>query len=633
MCGLWASIGLPELPLALDLAAHRGPDGGRWQCWSGRHGEIRLAHRRLAVQDRHPRSDQPFCDRSQRRWLSFNGEILNHSQLRADLLREGARFDTGGDTEVLLALLERQGLAGLERIRGFFAFLLVDLRRQCLLAARDRYGIKPLYLTGSAPGAARPWLAFASEIKQFTAVPGAVKGVDPSALRDYLTWGLFDHTDRTFFDGVRQLAPGHALEIDLNRPPDQTPSLVCWAPALRPASATREPTACADMLRDALDEAVRLNLQSDAEPALTLSGGLDSSSICARACVQAPPERLPFQAFGVMFDDAQSCEREHAVAVARHCAIDLRTVSLERRQLTECFERVLWHFDEPVVVPNMLAQHAVFELIASRGLRVVLTGQGGDELLCGYPAMYGVALLDIARSDGTWAALRELHSVLRAGVAPAALARSAFSQLTSKALLQLAGRGFAARAPRWQQRLAACIDPLVARGALAADQPVQPAGALAALGHALMRGGNLRMLLHFEDRNSMAFGIESRPVMVDADIESVCLGMPATLKLRDGRSKWMLREAMRASLPASVIERRDKLGFPVPEHLWREGEFHGWLCEHARVALHECRVLLDDLLDLPQVESRLRSRQTRGLPLWALAGLGAWLQRFGVRGA
>lgn len=598
--------------------------------WSTPAGRVCLGHRRLEIQDPRPRSNQPLCDGAGRYWISFNGEVLNFPELRHELVTQGVEFRTDSDTEVLLELLHRHGPSALERVRGFFAFVMLDLERNELIAARDRYGIKPLYYTTGC-SSSQPWLAFASEIKQFGATPGHSARLDPSALRDYLTWGWFDHTDGTFFSDIQQVAPGHAAIVDLRGTLPARPRIHRWAAAQTITAPAVDQTA-ADTLGAALDEVVALNLRADVELSVALSGGLDSSSVCARAAKQLKGGGRELMAFGVMFPDDGFSEQPYAEAVAARSGVELFTTALSPDCLRERFETVLWHFDEPVVRPSMLAQHALYELIAQHGRKVVLTGQGGDELLCGYPAMYGAALIETCATEGIASAASELSQVLKGGTSWRVLREGLLGSIAPRWMLDAAARGFGPRSRPLHRLAANSMDALTARAALCSEQNSIPLGSLLTrISHALARAGNLRMLLHYDDRNSMAFGIESRPVMVDPQFERVCLNLPGALKLRDGQSKWLLRRAMSHSLPASVLQRRDKLGFPVPDRIWQAGTFYRWLCEMALLALDEVATLVDDILDVSYTRRALQRGDSRGIPLWALASLRVWSRRFAVQ--
>jgi asparagine synthase (glutamine-hydrolysing) len=628
MCGIWVSIGLPPLPKALDLIGHRGPDGGgvRIGAYHGR--PVVVGHVRLAIQDPSPRSDQPMVSEDERWWLSFNGEILNYLELRREIESGGGPFRTTSDTEVLLRAVSQRGPSILERIRGFFAFVLIDMRDGVLYAARDRYGIKPLYWTRTGDG-----ICFASEAKQFLAVPGFRPRLNRPMLDDYLTFGLCDHTTETFFADVFQVGPGELLQLDLGGTDRLQPRRVRWAGAPAEDPATRNGGAT-DGLRSALQRVVELNLRADVEVGVALSGGLDSSSIAALASRQLCERGRPLSTCGVMFDQQALAEEHFARLTAAHIGAAWHRTTVEPDELIELFRRVLWHFDEPVVRGSMLAQHKLFQLFRQEGLKVALTGQGGDELLCGYPSMFVPALLDQLTSRGFRSTLRELRAVRAAGMTCGDLRRGLWAQLLPAAWLDTAFAGFRHPAGTVARHLGLKMDPFLARAraprTLREVPPIAWGGALTRVSYALSRSANLRMLLHYEDRNGMAHGVECRPVLLDPDLERVCLSIPAARKLSDGFGKSILRHVLADLLPGEVANRRDKLGFPVPEAMWQATPFGDWMRSRALDGLDAMGTNGPHVIDPQHARRSLAAGVTTGLPVWALASIGEWVHTFGV---
>src|SRR5918995_1928228 len=274
MCGLYGSIAFAPERARIDLVAHRGPDGAGWREFTSAAGPVALGHRRLAILDLSDAGLQPMPDASGRFHLVFNGEIYNYLELRDELRRKGRTFSTDTDSEVLLAAYAEWGEACLERLRGMWAFLIWDGRDERLFAARDRFGIKPLYVAVNRHG-----VAFASEIKQLVSLPGLSGRMNLARVRDFLASGISDHTDETLFEGVRQLRPGSCVTIDASRGWDAVIAPRRWYAIPPHGTLQLGEDEAAEQFRSLLEDSVRLHLRSDVPVGSCLSGGLDSSSI------------------------------------------------------------------------------------------------------------------------------------------------------------------------------------------------------------------------------------------------------------------------------------------------------------------------------------------------------------------
>jgi asparagine synthase (glutamine-hydrolysing) len=275
MCGIWASIGFDVDPERLARIAHRGPDGEGWRTFASPHGPVALGHRRLTIIDTSAGGHQPRTDTTGRYWLTFNGEIYNYIELRDELRALGCVFQTQSDSEVLLHALITWGEAALPRLDGMFAFAFWDDKSKSLLLARDRFGIKPLYVTRVGTN-----IAFGSEIKQLYDLPGVSRAMNLARVRDFLATGISDHTRETMFEGVQQLRGGEVARIDLNRWAKRTPFTPRqWYTLPKPGSLKLSLADAADRYRTLFEGAIAQHLRSDVPVGSCLSGGLDSSSI------------------------------------------------------------------------------------------------------------------------------------------------------------------------------------------------------------------------------------------------------------------------------------------------------------------------------------------------------------------
>ncbi len=349
-----------------DVLRHRGPDGeGLWF-----EGPVGLGHRRLSIVDV-AGGHQPMANEDGGVWITYNGEIYNHAALRPGLEAKGHRYQTRSDTETILHLYEEEGDACVERLQGMFAFALWDRKRERLLLARDRLGIKPLYYALSDRE-----LLFASEIKAILAVMSGRPALSPSAIPEFLAT-RFLAGDETFFQGIRKLPPGHVFTWSRAAGPRRHRY---WClPTDTDASSAGLRKRAAD-LRDRLEATVRSHLMSDVPLGLFLSGGLDSTGLAA---LMAPMASDRIRTFAVGFDDPASNELPFARMAARAVGAQHHEVVLSADEFFRALPRLIWHEDEPIAFPSSIALNAVSQLACSP-VKVVLTGEGADELFLGY---------------------------------------------------------------------------------------------------------------------------------------------------------------------------------------------------------------------------------------------------------
>lgn len=536
---------------------------------------VAFGHRRLSIIDISARGHQPMCTRDAQFWIVFNGEIYNYVELREDLRREGYSFDTQSDTEVILSAYRAWGRACLNRFNGMFAFLLLDRRKGKVLAVRDRFGIKPLYYWVSPMGD----VAFASEIKQFAVLDGWAAKLNPQRVYDYLTWGLTDHSRETLFSGVFQVRPGELLEIGVPGARSNGDAVIPTEPAVptrwynlspRPFTGSFEDAAAE--FHDIFTQSIRVRLRADVPVGSCLSGGIDSSSIVCTMDRLLPSAQPSLQrTFSACARVPRYDERFFIDEVVRSARVGAHYVYPSLPDLFTDLDCITHHQDEPFGSTSIFAQWCVFRLARENGVTVMLDGQGADEQLAGYHSFFGPRLAGLfknrqfARLGAEVRAIKRVH-----GLREVAALKAMLGMLIPTALRPLA-RGIGSRtsvSPAWldAQRLGADPeDPYARRGAV--TDSVQ------AFSHAQLTSTNLQMLLHWEDRDSMAHSLEARLPFLDFNVVEFTLGLPEEYKLKMGMTKRVLREAMRGIIPESIRSRTDKLGFVTPEEVWvREGD-------------------------------------------------------------
>jgi len=491
--------------------------------------------------------------------ISFNGEITNYVEIREELAREGETFVSGGDTEVLLKAWARWGAGTLDRLEGMYAFAILDTRARTLTLVRDPYGIKPLFYVHEANA-----LAFNSEIRGLLHIAVPRPRLDWQAAVDYLQWGAYDRSERTFVEDVRQLAPGHHLVLDLDTGASSGPTRY-WNPEIRQRFEGSYANA-AEQVRSLFIDSVRRNLRSDVPLGIALSGGIDSSAILGAARHLEPD--LPIETFSYISPGFAHSEHEWVAMVAGALGANSNTVEASSTDLERDLDDLMLSQGEPFGSTSIYAQYRVFQLAREHGVVVTLDGQGGDEIFAGYegyPAQRMRSLIEtghwagavgFARQWGKWPGRNPRAMMVEAAgqFAPSAL-RGRIIRRPASPLLdlnQLAARNIEARFP------------------LHTVEAPRGRRVAAELRTALTRAG-LPSLLRHGDRNSMRFSIESRVPFLDRALNEFVLQLPeAWLIGPDGTSKRILRDSLRGLVPQEVLERKDKVGFATPQTTWLE---------------------------------------------------------------
>lgn len=629
MCGIAGFLGSFEPSLLGRMSAalaHRGPDGEG--SYFSSDGAVGLAHRRLAIIDLSPTGAQPMTDSATGVTIIYNGEIYNYRELRAQLTARGVRFFSHSDTEVILRLYLAYGRNALPMLNGIFALAIWDVRDRSLLLARDGVGVKPLYYAQTPSG-----LVFASELKALLACPEVDRTIDARAVWLYLTY-LWCPTPYTMLSGVKKLEPGCALLVRDGRISERWRFYELPYPTPR-FNDGRE--AAASAVRQALDEAVRRQLVADVPVGAFLSGGLDSSAVVAFAQRHVPDRRI--QCFTI--ETAHSAKEEgfvddlpYARRVAAHLGVELHTIRVGP-EIVAHFERMVWHLDEPQADLAPLNALMISELAHSQGIKVLLSGAGGDDIFTGYRRHFALA----QERWWTW-----LPQAVRARLAAAAGKLPAGSPFLRRVRRALGDAGLAederlASYFTWlrQAESAPLLSPTL-RAQLEGWSPLVPlVDSLKAIeGEAQPLN---RMLyieakhflcdhnLNYTDKMGMAVGVEVRVPFLDPDLMRLAASLPPAFKQRGTQGKWILKRAMEPMLPRDVIY-RPKTGFGVPLRRWLR---------------HELREVVDDLLSErsiaarglfdPIAVSRLRNMDAAGridaaYPLLSLCTIELWCRLF-----
>jgi len=606
-----------------DVLAHRGPDAEGIYV----DGSAALGHRRLSIVDL-ATGKQPLANETQTIWVTYNGEVYNHAALRQELEREGHVYRTRSDTETIVHAYEQWGDDCVERLRGMFAFAIWDAPRRRLLLARDRLGVKPLYWTRQGER-----LIFGSEIKSILESGLVAAETNEAGLPELLGTRSLAGTE-TLFRGIFKLLPGHVLTFE----DGEVACRQYWdVPAERdPHAPERDRSEDVRRFRELLEESIRLRLMSDVPLGVFLSGGIDSSAI---AVLMARMIGRPLQTFSVAFKARAFNELEYARLVAGTIGADAHEIVIDDRDFFGALPRLVWHEDEPIAHPSSVPLFFVSKL-ARDHVKVVLTGEGSDELLAGY-GRYPRALLNW-RAGSVYA--RAVPKALRARLAasiervPGKVGRYARRSFLGVDHLPdltffdtFAGINVSRQRTLLSPRLAAIADH---------DQPYAASMAyfnaagehsdiLDRVLYADMKTYLVELLMK-QDQMSMAASIESRVPFLDHHLVEFAAGLPADRKLSGFSTKRILRDAVRDVLPRQILE-RSKMGFPVPFASWIR---HGW-GDVIRDVLLDRRARERGITDVRAVE-RLLSSSTgpaagggqEADAVWSLFNLELWYRTF-----
>ena len=616
-------LDLAALERMRDVITHRGPDD-EGIFVDVRSGRIGLGHRRLSIVDV-AAGHQPMTNEDGSLQITYNGEIYNHAEFRASLEARGHVYRTHCDTETILHLYEEYGDDCVDYLRGMFAFAIWDEHKQELFLARDRLGVKPLYYVLTDDGC----LYFGSEIKTFFQAEALKPDINYAALSDYLA----NHStsgEETLFRGVKRLMPGHTLrwrdgETEINRYWDVS--------FLKSQESDRSDKDYIAEWHELFRTSVRLRLMADVPLGMFLSGGIDSAAIAA---VMSGMVDEPIKTFSVAFAEREANELAYARIVAKAFKTNHHEITVTPEEFFQALPHLVWHEDEPLAHPSSVALYFVSRL-ASQHVKVVLTGEGSDELLAGY-GRYRKTILNLALGRRYCSLTPEaFRKVVSKGIE--SLPTSNLRQKLLRSFLCVSPDldsiyfdNFAVFPSAMQKELLTAetrerigsIDPYSRVRKLLGDTDAE--SLLDRLLYADIKT-YLHELLMKQDQMSMATSIESRVPFLDHKLVEYSCGLPERLKLRGVTTKYVLRESMKDVLPAPILS-RSKMGFPVPIASWFRDAYKSVIDEY----ILSDRAVARGIFDPDFVRQLVRRHQTSGENhderLWALVNFEIWQRQF-----
>lgn len=628
MCGIAGiiskdkrSVNSSTLKIMGDALHHRGPDDEGLLLLDN----VGFIHKRLSIIDL-VTGHQPMSNHDGSVWIVYNGEVYNYIELRSELMSRGYKFRTDSDTEVIIHLYEEYGEKLLTMLNGMFAFTIYDKKRNRIFAARDYFGIKPYYYVFN-----KDEFIFASEIKAILKVRGSYKKEDRSAIYDYINF-QFCLGDKTFFKGIKKLLPGHYLVLDNIR---QKPRLLVhqyWDLDFDHMDYSHNEKYFADKLMGLILDSVKLQLRSDVPLGAHLSGGLDSSVV---SCLAAGLLGNRIKTFTGAFDYGKEYdETDYARKVSRYMKSQYFEIRPTVKDFKQSIAMIIYMMDEPVAGPGVFPQFFVSKL-ASQKVKVVLGGQGGDEIFGGY-ARYLIAYMEQSLKSSIFQLNKEDRDFISLeAILPNLHILKAYQPLMQSFM----GNGLFGNMDRRYFDLinkAKDAGEVYSPDLLDAGKKYDIFGSYQELFNSPHIGSYINKMIHFdiktllpallhvEDRTSMSFSLESRVPLLDSRIAEFVSSIPVGIKLKNGLNKYIFRKAVKGVIPKEVLLRKDKMGFPVPISEWFKKELNTFIKD----VLLDNKVKRRGIYNVKGIGELIKKERKFDRQIWGLLCLELWFKQF-----
>lgn len=625
MCGIAGIIAkekdkqlADKITKMLAPIVHRGPNGSGVESFND---TIAFGHRRLSVIDLSTNGKQPMSYLN-KYWITFNGEIYNYLEIKKKLQKEGYCFHNDTDTEVILAAYHNWGKNCVEYFNGMWAFSIYDIEKGEVFCSRDRFGIKPFYFMEEEGD-----LYFSSEIKQLLEVKENVRA-NRETLEAYLLNGILDYTEQTMFEGICQLPGGYNLIYSLS---SRQYTIMQWYDINNVKENALNFKQNKKLFKEHFFNSVKLRLRADVPVGSCLSGGLDSSAIVCAVHELLKEDQNEDKQFSVSscFEDKRYDEQPYIDEVVKHTEIQSYKVFPNMSQLFEELDTIIWHMDEPFGSTSIYAQWNVFKEAKEKGLTVMLDGQGADEQLAGYTGFYRVLFIELLKKRKFKQFYHEVqcYRKLRGDTEVISTCSHVFSVLAGfyipEKIVQklkifkrrtIVGSPFPKRFYKNQ---------LVKSSECLYDQK-NPRNYI----YASMHQG-MQALLHYEDRDSMAHSIESRVPFLDYELAECIYSIPLNMKIHEGKTKYIMREALKEIFPSAIYNRYSKLGFVTPEDQWiRENK------DFFEKELEQACDILEPVISKEQVlrwyKKNVNTLSRENFTIWRIICAAHWVKVFHV---
>ncbi|WP_457641502.1 asparagine synthase (glutamine-hydrolyzing) [Persephonella sp.] len=623
MCGIigWITknqISEKILEQMNNSISHRGPDDSG--IYIDKDKKIGLAHRRLSIIDPE-HGKQPMSDESKKIWIVFNGAIYNYLELRRELIQYGYPIKTFSDTEVIIYSYIHWKEKCLEKFNGMFAFLIYDSERKILFGARDRIGIKPLYYYMDKDN-----IIFASEVKAILKAGLITPELDQNGLMDYLTFQYY-LKDKTLFKNIKTVMPGHYFIIYLNKSNLNLRINEYWDIVVNPEY-DKDESYFIDIIKFYLEDSIKIRLRADVPIGSHLSGGLDSSTVSTLASYMLNGFQL--KTFTGKFSEGKEFDESYyAKLVANNINADYNEIDIKPNDFLDHFEDIVYFMDYPQAGPGVFPQYMVSKF-AKQKVKVILGGQGGDELFIGYTRYLIVYLEQLIKESilENKEAIRKLKSLIEKlyqlnGYQPM------MKQFFSNGLFDIPEKRYFQIINRMES-----MKNIISKDVLNTNYSTfnefdsifnkySEADIIDKISYYEMKT-SLVSLLHVEDRTSMAAGLESRVPILDYRIVENVFRIPSHIKLKDGELKYLFKQVIKHYLPHEIVARRDKKGFPTPLNRWMKKDLNSWIKD----ILSDKRTLERGIFDRKFIEKLVESSSEYSRNLWGVLNLELWFRNF-----
>jgi asparagine synthase (glutamine-hydrolysing) len=617
MCGILLSVSNEKLDAshnALDIIKHRGPDGFGMENFSlGGDTFLSMGHRRLSIIDISERGRQPMFYADNRFCITYNGEIYNYREIKNELLKDGYTFKSDSDTEVLLAAYMQWGRECLNRFNGMFAFAVYDSLEQTLFIARDRFGIKPLYFYNDKNG-----FVIASEIKQIPEFSFYSPSVNKKQLYYYLNFGDFSFSPETMWNDIFEIEGGHCTLIDLkNWRPGNKIQIEKWYNIPHDFISDISFEEASASFRKLLDDSVNFRLRADVNIGFLLSGGHDSSTLVGIAHKTPRYENSKLRTYSSCYDDPAIDERRFIKAVVDFTGADSCLHFPAPDDFSENIDKVIWHNDLPVRMGSPAPHWLIYEHVKQEmdNRKVILEGQGADEILCGYGDFRWAALYEKMKPSSFGTFLKDITSFYKR--------YKPHPKYFYRKFMRMKHPDKVKYPPNYMINYNLLLDSeQIPQIPLRREAPT-------VFDLHLERMKILRYILHNVDRNSMAHSRETRVPFLDHRLVEFCLALPPEYKMKGGISKRVLRESVHDVIPEAVRNRVDKQGYSSPVAKWAESELKDFFADNLKA-----------FMDLPFVNSENVKKELELFRkggrhfdpvLWRIIAAGKWINTFSLK--
>ena len=585
-----------------NIISHRGPDDEGFYFDKN----LSFGHRRLSILDLSSDGHQPMHF-SNKYTITYNGEVYNYLEIKDELIKEGYNFTTQTDTEVILASYDKWGEDCVHKFNGMWAFSIYDKLKNIIFCSRDRFGIKPFYYFDD-----NEIFSFASEMKQFQALPSFKATVDEDVVYNFLANSLFNYNENTFFKTIKQLMGGCNLIYDLNLHNFTT---IKWYEI--PEQSTEKST-----FKTLFNESIKLRLRSDVKVGSCLSGGLDSSSIVCTVNNLIQKKELQ-EIVSACFEEKIFDEREYVDALVNEKNIISNKIfpQLDRLLDMNFLKSSIYIQDTPYTTTSVFSQYSVFEEAHKRGLKVMLDGQGADETLAGYHSFFPSYLASYVKKFQFTQFLKELNKIESINkINKTSIVLQLINTLLPRKIKYILKR----ENTNWiNYDTFSTIDnksPYITYGER--DSHLQT------FSKAQLFHTNLPLLLHYEDRNSMAHSIEARVPFLDYKLVEHIISLPDDLKIKDGVTKYILRDSLKEILPKKILNRKDKMGFVTPESIWAKKNAD-FFKKELEEAVNKSKFINKNILD--SFNNFINGKEAYNNAYWRIITYSKWLDIFGVK--